>query len=68
MQCGNPVYIPRNHLIEEAIRGAEDHGDFSTFHELHEILKAPFTKQGGKQRYESLPSPEQEVKQTFCGT
>jgi len=68
MQCVNPVYIPRNHLIEEAIRGAEDHGDFSTFHELHEILKAPFTKQGGKQRYESLPSPEQEVKQTFCGT
>jgi len=68
MQSVNPVYIPRNHLVEAAIRSAEDHGDFSAFHQLHEVLKAPFVEQKGRQGYQSPPNPEQEVKQTFCGT
>ena len=68
MQSVNPLYIPRNHLIEAAIRSAEDHGDFSAFHELHEVLKTPFARQKGRQRYQGPPNPEQEVKQTFCGT
>ncbi|MCY4218780.1 MAG: YdiU family protein [Gammaproteobacteria bacterium] len=68
MQNVNPIYIPRNHLIEESIRSAEDDRDFSKFHELHEVLKTPFAEQVGKKRYQKPPNPEQEVKQTFCGT
>ena len=68
MQAVNPVYIPRNHQIEAAIRAAEDHGDFSVFYELHEVLQNPFVQQAGKDSYQLPPEPDEEVKYTFCGT
>ena len=68
MQAVNPVYIPRNHQIEAAIRAAEDHGDFSVFHGLHEVLQTPYTLQEGRWAYMLPPEPEEVVKQTFCGT
>ncbi|MEJ2107147.1 MAG: YdiU family protein [Acidiferrobacteraceae bacterium] len=68
MQSVNPVYIPRNHQVEAAIRAAEDHGDFSVFHALHEVLQNPFTEQAGKESYRQPPQPEEVVLQTFCGT
>ena len=68
MQAVNPVYIPRNHQIEAAIRAAEDHGDFSVFHELHEVLQNPYLQQEGKTRYSLPPEPDEVVQQTFCGT
>jgi len=68
MQAVNPVYIPRNHQIEAAIRAAEDHDDFSVFHELHEVLQNPYLQQEGKARYSLPPEPDEIVQQTFCGT
>jgi len=68
MQAVNPVYIPRNHQVEAAIRAAEDHHDFSVFQELHAVLQNPYTMQIGKDRYMQPPKPEQVVTQTFCGT
>jgi uncharacterized protein YdiU (UPF0061 family) len=68
MQRVNPVYIPRNHQIEAAIRAAEDHNDFSVFHALHEVLQNPYAVQEGKENYQLPPEPYEEVKQTFCGT
>ncbi len=68
MQAVNPVYIPRNHQVEAAIRAAEDHDDFSVFTELHAVLQDPFVPQQGKDRYMQPPLPDEEVKQTFCGT
>ena len=68
MRGVNPVYIPRNHLIEAAIRAAEDHGDFSVFHALHEVLQQPYDFQPGKETYLQPPQPHEVVHQTFCGT
>ena len=68
MHAVNPVYIPRNHQIEAAIRAAEDHGDFSVFHNLHEVLQNPYVQQEGKDSYMRPPEPDEVVKQTFCGT
>jgi len=68
MQAINPVYIPRNHQIEAAIRAAEDQGDFSVFQELHAVLQKPYVQQDGKQRYMQAPEPEEVVEYTFCGT
>jgi len=68
MQAVNPVYIPRNHQVEAAIRAAEDHGDFSVFHDLHEVLQNPYRKQKGRDSYMLPPEPHEEVTQTFCGT
>ena len=68
MQAVNPVYIPRNHQIEAAIRAAEDAGDFSVFHELHAVLQNPYVLQAGKERYMLAPEPDEVVEYTFCGT
>jgi uncharacterized protein YdiU (UPF0061 family) len=68
MQAVNPVYIPRNHRIEAAIRAAEDHGDFSVFHDLHTVLQNPWQRQPGKDAYLLPPEPDEVVQQTFCGT
>ena len=68
MQAVNPVYIPRNHQIEAAIRAAEDHDDFSVFHALHEVLQNPYRQQEGKEQYMQPPQPDEVVHRTFCGT
>lgn len=68
MQAVNPVYIPRNHQIEAAIRAAEDEGDFSVFHALHAVLQNPYAEQEGKEGYRQAPEPEEVVRYTFCGT
>ncbi len=68
MQASNPVYIPRNHQIEAAIRAAEDQDDFSLFHALHAVLQSPYTRQEGKDSYMQAPQPEEVVEHTFCGT
>ncbi len=68
MQAVNPVYIPRNHQIEAAIRAAEDHEDFSVFHALHDVLQKPYERQTGKEKYQLPPEPGEVVSQTFCGT
>ncbi len=68
MRSVNPVYIPRNHQVEAAIRAAEDHQDFSVFHALHQVLKTPYTLQADKGQYQLPPKPEEVVQQTFCGT
>jgi len=68
MQAVNPVYIPRNHQIEAAIRAAEDHDDFCTFHDLHEVLQKPYELQPQKVAYMLPPEPDEVVRETFCGT
>jgi len=68
MQAVNPVYIPRNHRIEAAIRAAEDHDDFSVFHDLHALLNEPYRRQPEKDAYLLPPEPHEVVQQTFCGT
>ena len=68
MRAVNPVYIPRNHLIEAAIRAAEDHGDFSVFHALHDVLQRPYEYQPGREVYMQPPQPHEVVHKTFCGT
>jgi uncharacterized protein YdiU (UPF0061 family) len=68
MYRANPVYIPRNHLVEEAIRAAVDDGDFQPFHNLVERLADPFNFDPVDARYALPPRPEQVVRQTFCGT
>ena len=65
---GHPVYIPRNHQVEAAIRAAEDHDDFTVFHNLHAVLHKPYERQPQKDNYMLPPEPDEVVQQTFCGT
>ena len=68
MLHANPVYIPRNHRVEEAIAAAQDDGDFSPFETLVTVLATPYDDRPGFERYADPPRPDQIVHQTFCGT
>jgi uncharacterized protein YdiU (UPF0061 family) len=68
MLAFNPAFIPRNHLVEEAIRAAVDAGDFAPFEALVTVLGAAFADQPGFARHALPPTPDQVVRQTFCGT
>ncbi|MGV0813926.1 protein adenylyltransferase SelO [Mycolicibacterium boenickei] len=63
----NPVYIPRNHLVEEALQGAGD-GDLAPFEHLMRALAAPYDERPGLERY-AAPAPDDfGPYRTFCGT
>jgi uncharacterized protein YdiU (UPF0061 family) len=68
MRLVNPAYIPRNHRIEQAIRAAEDEGDFSLFEALLSVLAKPYEDQQRLAAYAAPPVPSEEVFRTFCGT
>ncbi len=64
----NPIYIPRNHLLEAALTAATD-GDLEPFNELYEAVTHPFEKRDGLDRYtEAAPDSFGGNYQTFCGT
>jgi uncharacterized protein YdiU (UPF0061 family) len=64
----NPLYIPRNHLVEAAL-AAGVAGDLGPFEELLEVLADPFTQRPGLERYaEPAPASFTAGYQTFCGT
>ena len=67
MQACNPIYIPRNHRIEQVIEQA-NRGYFTPFHELVDLLSRPCEEQSGFERYEKPPRLHEEVRETFCGT
>ena len=68
MRLANPIYIPRNHLLEQMIRAAEDDGDFTRFEKIIEVVATPFQEQDVDPRYTLPPEPGERVLQTFCGT
>ncbi|GHA93869.1 protein adenylyltransferase SelO [Modicisalibacter luteus] len=67
MRAVNPLYIPRNHKVEEALSAAYQ-GDFSPFETLREVLAKPFEEQPGREAYTLPAEPSEQVFRTFCGT
>jgi uncharacterized protein YdiU (UPF0061 family) len=68
MLAVNPLYIPRNHLVEEVIVAAETAANFGPMDKLLDAVSRPFEPQPGLERYTKPPLPEERVLQTFCGT
>ena len=68
MRRANPIYIPRNHLVQEVIDAATLHEDFGPFETLLDVLANPFEERHGLDRYATPARPEERVIQTFCGT
>ena len=66
MKNNNPLVIPRNHKIEEALEAAELN-DMEPINKILEILKNPYDKQSEIIDYQ-YPSKSIEKYQTFCGT
>ena len=64
----NPIYVPRNHLVEEALDAATAE-DLGPFHQLLAAVSQPFHERPGLERY-ALAAPAEVAAgyQTFCGT
>lgn len=67
MQAANPILIPRNHRVEQAIQAGYA-GDFAPFHRLVDALAQPFTENPEFTDLEAAALPEERVTETFCGT
>ncbi len=66
MKTFNPLVIPRNHKVEEALEAAKKDNIKPVKH-LLEILKKPYIRQNDTINYQ-IPTDLDEKYQTFCGT
>ena len=63
----NPIYIPRNHKVEESLAAAVNQ-DMRPFTKLLEVVIQPFDEVAGNEAYtEPAPTTNRRY-QTFCGT
>ena len=67
MKKNNPIVIPRNHKVEEALSEAYN-GNLEKMNKLNNVLKNPYSNQEDIAEYQ-VPAPVTAEKyQTFCGT
>ena len=68
MDLANPIYIPRNHKVEEALTAAVGQEDMTPFSKLLTVLSHPFDEVAGNEAY-AAPAPNSSIPyRTFCGT
>jgi len=68
MKSINPVFIPRNHLIENVIQSAVGDNDFKLFQDLLLALSNPFEDNKDFMSFKLPPKSNEIVHQTYCGT
>ena len=66
MDLNNPCYIPRNHLIENALSKAIE-GDMSEINFMIDLFENPYIQKNISRKY-LMPSNSEEQYVTFCGT
>ena len=64
----NPVYIPRNHVVNAVIDDAVKRGDCTGLRKLVKCLANPYTRSAEFAKFELGPTTSQRVAKTFCGT
>ncbi len=69
MRGVNPIYIPRNHHVEEALASATYNGDLVLFERLLDVITHPYDERPGLEDY-AQPAPGEFTAcyKTFCGT
>jgi uncharacterized protein YdiU (UPF0061 family) len=68
MRLYNPVVIPRNHKVEEALEAATSAGDYGPMHRLLAAVASPFEDGAVQDGYREASPNGSEGYQTFCGT
>jgi serine/tyrosine/threonine adenylyltransferase len=64
----NPVYIPRNHIVEEVLTAAS-WGDVASFQTFLDVLVHPYDERDGLERFAQPPDVgSSDTYRTFCGT
>ncbi|WP_418315986.1 protein adenylyltransferase SelO [Piscinibacter sakaiensis] len=65
----NPIYIPRNHLVEAALSAAVADDDLAPFERLLAVARRPFDERDADAAFAEPAAPEQTAGyRTFCGT
>ena len=67
MKINNPVVIPRNHKVEEALDAANN-GNLKPTKNLIKILEKPYEDRKEINEYQSPAPPSDKKYKTFCGT
>ena len=67
MRSANPIFIPRNHKVEEALKDASEN-KLETLSQLLEVIKYPYKDNGMLMDYQQPMSNENSDYKTFCGT
>jgi uncharacterized protein YdiU (UPF0061 family) len=68
MRAANPVFIPRNHLVEEALEAATLGKDMSLVYKLLQVLETPYSLNANYEAYRQPPAAGDVGYRTFCGT
>ena len=68
MRLANPVFIPRNHLVQATLDAAIQRQDYQPFEELLTAVVQPYEDRPGMERYSTPARLEECVTATFCGT
>ena len=68
MYSVNPIYIPRNHIVERVIDSATENDDYGPFNDFVDVLSSPYTYRSEFVNYARPPKDEEIVTKTFCGT
>ena len=70
MRRHNPAFIPRNHLVEDALGAAANEHDFSVMERLLDVLATPYDHGRELPMFSmpSTPGKSDRSYRTFCGT
>ena len=67
MKKTNPIFIPRNHKVEEALENANKN-NFQHLNDLLDVVKKPYTNNENLKQYKRPANLNGIKYQTFCGT
>ena len=68
MDSVNPLYIPRNHLVEQALEAAQN-DDLQPFEQLLSVIREPYAERPAEAMYaEPAPLAFTSGYITYCGT
>lgn len=68
MRGSNPSIIPRNHLVEDALKEAVTNGNYSVMNNLLKALSYPYEYNNNYSEYMKLPPSTTCSYRTYCGT
>ena len=68
MQSNNPTVIPRNYIVENAIKAAVNNNDYSVINKFLEALKNPYDYSNISEEYSKIPEVPSCPYKTYCGT
>ena len=68
MRKNNPLVIPRNSKVEEALKAASNNGILKPLHDLLKYIKKPYEDQEGSSYFQNVTETNSRTYKTFCGT